>query len=69
MRALFRALRHFVEVDGVTHSSDAELAHDAKRTAFLEKQNYRVLRVWSLEVFTNMDGVMESMLLASQHSG
>ena len=53
-----------VEVDGVTHGEDHEIAYDALRTVFLESQGYRVWRVPNIEVFTNMDGVLNSILLA-----
>jgi very-short-patch-repair endonuclease len=51
-----------VEVDGATHSSDDELAYDARRTEFLEGEGYKVLRVWNLDVFENLDGVCEMIL-------
>ena len=53
-----------VEVDGPTHGEAHEIAYDERRTAFLEAQGYRVLRVPNIEVFTNMDGVLNSILLA-----
>ena len=53
-----------VEVDGVTHGEDHEVAYDAKRTAYLEEQGYRVMRVWNIEVFNNLDGVLNTILLA-----
>ena len=59
-----REKKLIVEADGVTHSTDAEIAHDAARTAYLENQGYMVLRAWNTEIFTNPDGVLESILLA-----
>jgi very-short-patch-repair endonuclease len=53
-----------VEVDGATHGEDHEVAHDARRTAFLEAQGWRVLRVWNAEVFENLVGVCDGILLA-----
>ena len=64
-----REKKLIVEVDGVTHSSGEELRHDAARTAFLEAQGYRVLRVWNTEVFTNRDGVLETILLEAAARG
>jgi len=49
--------RLVVEVDGVTHWTPAELEHDAQRSAFLERNGWRVLRVTNLDVFDNLDGV------------
>ena len=54
-----------VEVDGATHSSDEELAYDQARTAYLEREGWKVLRVWNAEVFTNRDGVLETLLHAA----
>jgi very-short-patch-repair endonuclease len=57
-----RERKLIVEIDGATHSTDAELAADARRTAFLEAQGYRVLRVYNAEVFGNIDGILETIL-------
>lgn len=48
-----------VEIDGATHSTDAEIAHDAKRTAFLEFEGWRVFRVSNDDVFNNRDNVKD----------
>jgi len=53
-----------VEVDGATHSTDEELAHDARRSRFLEEKGYTVLRVLNTEVMNELDGVLEAILLA-----
>jgi very-short-patch-repair endonuclease len=53
-----RSHKLIVEVDGATHSTDAELRKDAARTAFLESQGYRVLRVTNDEVLNGMDEVL-----------
>jgi very-short-patch-repair endonuclease len=47
-----------IEVDGATHGTDAERAHDRKRTAFLQQLGYRVLRFGNDEVLNGMDGVL-----------
>jgi very-short-patch-repair endonuclease len=39
-----------VEVDGATHGSDAEVAYDKRRTVFLEKRGWRVIRVDNFDV-------------------
>jgi very-short-patch-repair endonuclease len=48
-----------VEVDGATHGLAAELARDAQRTRILESLGYAVVRVTNLDVYENMDGVLE----------
>jgi len=48
-----------VEIDGDTHA-DQE-AYDAARTAFLEREGYRVARYTNAEVMGNFEGVMQSI--------
>jgi very-short-patch-repair endonuclease len=57
--------RLIIEVDGSQHGDDpVQVAHDRKRTRFLESQGYCVLRFWNLEVMDNTPGVVETILLA-----
>ena len=49
-----------IELDGGQHSETTE--YDAKRSAVLESHGFRVLRVWNAEIFTNMEGVIDSVL-------
>jgi very-short-patch-repair endonuclease len=51
-----------VEVDGATHSTDAEVATDARRTTQLTVQGYRVIRFTNAEMFENAVGVLETIL-------
>ena len=60
---LCRETMLIVEVDGVTHGEDHEIAYDARRTAYLEAQGYRVHRVPNIEVHNNLDGVLNGILL------
>ena len=53
-----------IEIDGATHSTEAELARDSSREAFLVSRGYRVLRFRNAEVHEEMDGVMETVLAA-----
>ena len=50
-----------IELDGGQHSETTE--YDAKRSAALESHGFRVLRVWNAEIFTNMEGVIDSVLV------
>ena len=59
-----REAKLVVEVDGATHSTEAELARDGAREAFLISRGYRVLRFRNVEVYEEMDGVMETILAA-----
>ena len=58
----FLSFRHklIVEVDGSQHTP----ATDARRTAYLERQGYRVLRFWNTEALTNTDGVLTQISLS-----
>ena len=59
-----REERLVIEVDGATHSSEAEISRDATRSAFLMREGYRVLRFNNVEIFENMEGVLETVLAA-----
>ena len=48
-----------VEVDGVTHAEPPELARDAARTKVLETCGFLVVRVSNIDVYDNLEGVME----------
>jgi very-short-patch-repair endonuclease len=47
-----------IEVDGETHGSQQELAHDRRRTRFMESRGWRVIRCYNVEVYSNLDGVL-----------
>jgi very-short-patch-repair endonuclease len=53
-----------VEVDGDTHSTGEEIAHDTRRSAYLEQHGYRVIRFWNTEVKEGMDGVLAGISAA-----
>ena len=52
-----RARMLIVEVDGATHGEGREVAYDDKRTAALEAQGWRVIRVNNEDVFKNLGAV------------
>ncbi|KQS03916.1 hypothetical protein ASG11_06370 [Sphingomonas sp. Leaf357] len=54
-----QAERLVIEIDGDTHGG-TEL-EDARRTAFLEREGYRVLRLTNADVMTNIEGVAEAI--------
>jgi very-short-patch-repair endonuclease len=56
--------RLIIEIDGATHGEAHEMAHDARRTAYLERQGYRVIRVMNLDVYQALDGVVVRILEA-----
>lgn len=53
-----------VELDGDQHGMTSARAHDAARTAFLNRMGIRVLRIWNQELKENLDGVCESVYRA-----
>ncbi len=54
--------RLIVEVDGGQHSERHDA--DARRTEWLESQDFRVVRFWNNEVFGNIEGVIETIASA-----
>jgi very-short-patch-repair endonuclease len=59
-----RERKLIVEVDGATHGSDEELHHDDRRSAYLSAAGWRVHRCWNDDVYKNLIGVCDSILLA-----
>ncbi|GAB4581036.1 MAG: endonuclease domain-containing protein [Anaerolineales bacterium] len=55
-----------IELDGSQHLEQAE--YDAKRTAFLQMQGYRVLRFWNNEVQNDINGVIRHIQFALEET-
>lgn len=55
-----------IELDGGQHAE--ALNYDAKRTAFLEAKGYVVLRFWNNEIFTETEGVINTIFNVLQTS-
>lgn len=51
-----------VEVDGATHSTDAEIARDAARTEILESLGFALLRIPNADIHKHLEGVRETIL-------
>jgi len=49
-----------VELDGYHHAGTKE--RDDRRTAWLEREGYRVIRFWNGDVFTSFDAVLEEIV-------
>src|ERR1700684_4274400 len=62
----FACLKHrlVIELDGDQHTTPDAQRHDAERTAFLEAQGFRVLRFWNDQVFSGIDGVIDTIYAA-----
>jgi very-short-patch-repair endonuclease len=54
-----RRARLIVELDGSQHVDNVD---DAKRTADLEADGWRVIRFWNNDVMTNVEGVTDAII-------
>lgn len=54
--------RIIVEIDGPQHGEPVQMAHDARRTAWLEDEGYLVLRFWANEIDENLNAVLDTIL-------
>jgi len=53
------AARLVIEVDGPTHWTDEGRCHDRRRTAYLEANGWRVVRICNEDIYRNLDVVLE----------
>ena len=51
--------RLVVEIDGATHSTDAERSHDARRDKFMRLRGWHVVRVSNGDVYGSLEEVVE----------
>jgi very-short-patch-repair endonuclease len=51
-----------VELDGSQHAE--QTAYDSVRDAFLRSHGFRVLRFWNVDLFKNVDSVLETIFEA-----
>ena len=52
------ASRLVIELDGGQHAEMSQQKHDQRRTAWLESQDFRVIRFWNSNVLQNTEGVV-----------
>jgi very-short-patch-repair endonuclease len=57
--------RLIVELDGAQHGTDEQIAHDERRTRWLEKRGFRVIRFSNSEVFKDEDRVADAIYLTA----
>ncbi len=60
---LCREKAFIIEVDGATHSSDEELAHDARRTRYLEALGFYVHRIDNMYVYKHLNDALDGILV------
>jgi adenine-specific DNA-methyltransferase len=53
-----------IELDGDQHDQPENATADAARTAYLERQGFRVMRFWNRELDRSLDGVVETVFRA-----
>jgi very-short-patch-repair endonuclease len=53
--------RLVVEVDGGQHTEDEHITADARRDRWLESEGYRVMRISTTDVYSNVDGVLDTI--------
>lgn len=52
-----------IELDGSQHATEHGLAYDHERTSYLESKGIKIIRFWNNEVLTNIEGVLEKILI------
>jgi len=50
-----------IEADGYGHSETHEIEHDEKRTAYMNKLGWRVIRFRNEDIYDDVDGVVEAI--------
>ena len=51
-----------VEVDGATHSTEAEVSNDKRRELYLARLGFEILRINNEDVYQRLDDVLETIL-------
>ncbi|HEY4941192.1 MAG TPA: endonuclease domain-containing protein [Rhizomicrobium sp.] len=54
--------RLVIEIDGETHGTEEELAYDRRRDAYMQARGWTVVRFPNVEVYENVDGLVEHLL-------
>ena len=55
-----------VELDGPSHLEAGAAEYDARRTAWLERQGWRVIRFWNPQSFEEVDGIVSAIVENAQ---
>lgn len=53
--------RLVVEVDGGTHWSAREIAHDKRRDEYLKSSGWRIVRVLNTDIYNNIEAVLAAI--------
>ena len=52
-----------IELDGGGHLEEEQKRHDEQRDKFIARNGYKVLRIFNSDIFNNIEGVIETILL------
>jgi very-short-patch-repair endonuclease len=58
------ASRLVIELDGSQHARQDRAARDGTRTAWLEREGFKVLRFWNNDIVDNREAVLSSIYFA-----
>ena len=50
-----------IELDGATHGSDSQVAHDRRRSAYMARQGWKKIRFSNFDMYDDLPGVMEAI--------
>lgn len=50
-----------IEIDGGQHNEFDNIEYDKQRTEFLESKGYIVIRFWNIDIYKNINGVLEEI--------
>ena len=56
--------RLVIEVDGSQHGEAKQATHDTRRTIWLERNGFRVLRFWADQVMTDLPSILNGIEIA-----
>lgn len=54
-------IKLIIEIDGATHSSDEEIIYDQKRDSYLKSLGWEILRIWNIDIYSNLSGILENL--------
>lgn len=62
-------LKLAIEIDGDSHASDRGIARDGVRSSYLQENGWHILRFWNVDIYENLEGVVEAIGQTAKHMG
>ena len=56
-----RSVKLIIEIDGATHETPEQLAHDKVRSVYLKGQGYTIIRFRNEDIFGDLGPVLEAI--------